>query len=144
MRPKLGLQDARDGDGDAELIGDWLNYLQNKELDYTLSFRALATRIDADDTSRFGEFEARWRQRITDQETEPAALAALMNSVNPLFIPRNHRVEQAIQQAVAGELTVFEDLNAVLARPFVEQPEFAHYAEAPDRHERVTRTFCGT
>jgi len=142
MRPKLGLQDAKDGD--AELIGDWLNYLQDKELDYTLSFRELATRIDAGDTSRFGEFESRWRQRIGKQEKESAELVALMNSVNPLFIPRNHRVEQAIQQAVAGNLTIFEDLNAVLARPFEEQPEFAHYAEAPERHERVTRTFCGT
>jgi uncharacterized protein YdiU (UPF0061 family) len=142
MRPKLGLQDARDGD--AELIGDWLNYLQDKELDYTLSFRELATRIDAEDASRFGEFESRWRQRIGKQEKESAELVALMNSVNPLFIPRNHRVEQAIQKAVEGDLGIFEDLNAVLARPFAEQPEFAHYAEAPERHERVTRTFCGT
>jgi len=142
MRPKLGLQDARDGD--AGLISDWLNYLQDKELDYTLSLRELATRIESGDGSRFGEFESRWRHRIGKQEKESAELVALMNSVNPLFIPRNHRVEQAIHQAVAGDLTIFEDLNAVLARPFVEQPEFAHYAEAPGRHERVTRTFCGT
>ncbi len=79
-----------------------------------------------------------------EQDIKPAAVVALMNSVNPLFIPRNHRVEQAIQKAVAGDLTIFEDLNTVLARPFVEQPEFAHYAEAPERDERVTRTFCGT
>jgi len=142
MRPKLGLQDARDGD--AELIGDWLNYLQDEELDYTLSFRELATRIAAEDAPRFGEFELRWRQRIGEQDTGPADLLALMNSVNPLFIPRNHRVEQAIQKAVEGDLGVFEDLNAVLARPFTEQPEFAQYAEAPEQNERVTRTFCGT
>jgi len=142
MRPKLGLRDEKDGD--AELIGDWLNHLQEKELDYTLSFRELATRIDACDTSRFGEFESRWRHRVGKQEQESEELVALMNSVNPLFIPRNHRVEQAIQKAVAGDLTIFEDLNAVLARPYVEQPEFAHYAEAPERHERVTHTFCGT
>ena len=142
MRPKLGLQEAEDGD--AKLIDDWLNYLQDKELDYTLSFRELATRIDAEDTSSFGDFELRWRQRIGKQEKGSAELAALMNSVNPLFIPRNHRVEQAIQEAVAGDLTTFEDLNTVLARPFAEQPEFAHYAEAPKQQERVTRTFCGT
>ena len=142
MRPKLGLQDARDGD--AELIRDFLNYLQDKELDYTLSFRELATRIDAVETSRFGEFELRWRRRIGEQGIESAELMTLMNSVNPLFIPRNHRVEQAIQKAVEGDLGIFEDLNAVLARPFVEQPEYAQYAEAPERNERVTRTFCGT
>ena len=142
MRPKLGLQDAREDD--AELISDWLNYLQDEELDFTLSFRDLATRVDASDALRFGDFEARWRQRIGQQELAPAEIAKLMNSVNPLFIPRNHRVEQAIDQAVDGDLGVFEDLNRVLAKPFEEQPEFASYAEAPEQHERVTRTFCGT
>jgi len=142
MRPKFGLTNMEDGD--TQLIGDWLKYLQDNELDYTLSFRRLATRIDASDTEQFGEFEQRWRQRVGNQETKSAETVVLMNSVNPLFIPRNHRIEQAISEAVAGDLTVFEDLNVVLARPFEEQPEFAHYAEAPEPHERVTRTFCGT
>ena len=142
MRPKLGLQDA--SDGDHELVREWLDYLERNELDYTLSFRQLATRIDADDESGFGEFESRWRQRMGQQKAAPADLAKLMNSVNPLFIPRNHRVEQAINQAVDGDLGIFEDLNSALARPFDEQPEFACYAEAPERHERVARTFCGT
>jgi uncharacterized protein YdiU (UPF0061 family) len=142
MRPKLGLTDNKDGD--AELIGDWLIYLQDNELDYTLSFRDLATRIDSDDPARFGEFEHRWRQRVGNQAPESAEVAALMNSVNPLFIPRNHRIEQAIQEAVEGDLTTFSDLNAVLAQPYVEQPEYAKYAKAPEPHERVTRTYCGT
>jgi uncharacterized protein YdiU (UPF0061 family) len=143
MRRKLGLIDNKK-DGDAELIGTWLNYLQDNALDYTLSFRELATRFDASDPARFGEFEQRWRQRVGNQATESAAVVALMNSVNPLFIPRNHRIEQAIQEAVAGDLSVFRDLNVALARPFVEQPEYAHYAEAPEPNERVTQTFCGT
>ena len=71
-------------------------------------------------------------------------MVALMDSVNPIFIPRNHRIEQAIQDAVAGDLTVFKDLNVVLAQPFLEQPEYAHYADAPERNERVIQTFCGT
>ena len=142
MRPKLGLTGTNDGD--AKLIGDWLNYLQENALDYTLSFRELATRIEASDSPRFGEFEQLWRQRVNDQALEPAATQDLMNSVNPVFIPRNHRIEQAIQKAVDGDLTVFKDLNAVLAQPFLEQPEYAHYAEAPEPSERVTQTFCGT
>ena len=142
MRPKLGLTEGR-GD-DAELIGEWLNHLQNNELDYTLSFRELAMRIDATDTSRFGEFEQRWRQRVGNQATSSSEVATVMNSVNPLYIPRNHRVEQAISQAVAGDLSVFGDLNLVLAQPFEKQPGFAQYAEAPAPDERVTETFCGT
>jgi len=142
MRPKLGLTEGREDD--ADLIGEWLNHLQNNELDYTLSFRELAMRIDATDTSRFGEFEQRWRQRVGNQATSSSEIATVMNSVNPLYIPRNHRVEQAISEAVAGDLSVFRDLNSVLARPFEKQPGFAQYAEAPAQDERVTETFCGT
>jgi len=142
MRHKLGLQDARKGD--AELISDLLKFLHDNELDYTLSFRNLATRIDAADDSIFGEFETRWRMRLGERQQDSSVTLALMNSVNPLFIPRNHRVEQAIQQAVQGDLSIFEDLNTVLAKPFDEQPEFAHYADAPAKDERVTKTFCGT
>ena len=142
MRPKLGLLNGQEGDH--ELVKSWLDHLQDDELDYTLSFRELAQRVDASDEPRFGEVELRWRQRIGQQEKSPAEIARLMNSVNPLFIPRNHRVEQAINQAVAGDLSVFEELNTVLSRPYSEQPKLAHYAEAPELGERVTRTFCGT
>ena len=142
MRPKLGIQDAQDDD--LELVREWLDHLQENELDYTLSFRELANRVGASEETVFGNFESRWRQRIEQQEAAPADIAKLMNSVNPLFIPRNHRVEQAIDQAVDGDLSVFEDLNNALAKPFDEQTEFSHYAEAPERHERVARTFCGT
>ena len=131
-------------DDDSELINEWLTHLQQQELDYTLSFRQLAARAVADNESSFGEFETRWRQRINEQDIKTADIPELMNAVNPLFIPRNHRVEQAISEAVAGDLTVFNDLNTVLAQPFDEQPGFKHYAEAPQRHERVTQTFCGT
>ena len=142
MRPKLGLFDVQEGDH--ELVNSWLEHLQDNELDYTLSFRTLAECVDSSDETRFGEFELRWRQRIGQQKNTPAEIAKLMNSVNPLFIPRNHRVEQAINQAVTGDLTIFEELNTVLSQPYLEQPKLAHYAEAPEPHERVAQTFCGT
>jgi uncharacterized protein YdiU (UPF0061 family) len=142
MRSKLGLTEPQEGDH--QLILSWLKYLHENALDYTLSFRELATRIDASDPPRFGEFEQRWRRRLGNQATEPAEALALMNSVNPIFIPRNHRIEQAIREAVAGDLTVFRTLNVVLAQPFSEQPEYAEYAAAPEPNECVTQTFCGT
>jgi len=142
MRPKLGLLDTEDDD--VALINDWLTFLQDNTLDFTLSFRQLATRFDASDPPQFGEFEQRWRRRIGGQGNESAECVALMNSVNPIFIPRNHRIEQAIQKAVAGDMTNFRDLNVVLAQPFSEQAEYSKYAEAPKPGERVTETFCGT
>ncbi len=142
MGPKLGLYEVQEAD--AGLIAEWLKYLNDNGLDYTLSFRELASRADALDEARFGPFETKWRQRTRSQGKAPAEISASMNSVNPLFIPRNHRVEQAISEAVEGDLTVFEDMNAALAQPYTEQPGLSDYAKAPGAQERVTRTFCGT
>ncbi len=67
-----------------------------------------------------------------------------MRFVNPLFIPRNHRVEQAISAGITGDFIPFETLLAVLARPFDDQPEFVRYADPPRPDEIVRQTFCGT
>ena len=142
MGPKLGLYDVQEAD--AGLIAEWLKYLNDNGLDYTLSFRELASRADAEDETRYGSFETKWRRRVGSQGRTPAEISAFMNSVNPLFIPRNHRVEQAISEAVGGYLTVFHDMNTALAQPYTEQPGLSDYAQAPEPQERVTRTFCGT
>lgn len=142
MAGKLGF--ALEEDADAELIGDWLALLQRDGLDYTLSFRRLADRVEAEDTSRFGEFEQRWKHRLAREPDPPAAIRRRMDAVNPLYIPRNHQVERAIRGAIDGDLTVFRELLEVSRRPFEEQPRHAKYAEPPAPDERVARTFCGT
>ena len=145
MRRKLGLtQDSDKQDDDVELVREWLAYLQDNGLDYTLSFRELADRVDADDEPRFGEIELIWRKRLQEQGTSAADVRESMNAVNPRFIARNHQVERAIQGAIDGDLTVFNELHEVLARPFDEQPGFDQYAVPPRVEERVTQTFCGT
>ncbi len=68
-----------------------------------------------------------------------------MRAVNPAFIPRNHLVEAALRAAVErSDFQPFEDLLAVLSRPFEDQPGLAHYAMPPRDEERVLQTFCGT
>ncbi len=68
-----------------------------------------------------------------------------MRSVNPAFIPRNHRVEAMIKAAVENEnFTLFEELLVVLSRPFDDQPDFIEYQNPPTKEERVLATFCGT
>ena len=142
MAGKLGLQSVQEGD-DA-LVNAWLQLMQDRGLDFTLSFRALAGRAEADDNSVFGEFEQRWRLRLGQQPADAAEIRSQMNGVNPLYIPRNHQVERAIEAAVAGDMSVFEELQRVLQRPFDEQPGLEAYAEPPRPDERVTQTFCGT
>jgi uncharacterized protein YdiU (UPF0061 family) len=146
MQRKLGLvaDDAGEEGGDAALVREWLGFLQSNELDYTLSFRELAGRTNGDGPPRFGDFEEKWLRRLARQAQNPADVSASMNAVNPLFIPRNHQVERAIQAAISGDLSIFNELREVLAKPFEEQPEFARYADPPAPEERVAQTFCGT
>ena len=68
-----------------------------------------------------------------------------MRTVNPAFIPRNHRVEQALDAAIEyGDFSPFAELLTVLSRPYEDQAAFADYANPPQTDERVFRTFCGT
>ena len=142
MAPKLGLFDPQSSD--ADLIVELLEYLNEKAHDFTLSFRGLASRIDAVDEAQFGAFESKWRERVTNQGKTPAEVAELMNSVNPLFIPRNHRVEEAIASAVAGDLAPFHRMVDVLAHPFTDQPDADDLRRPPLPAEVVQQTFCGT
>jgi uncharacterized protein YdiU (UPF0061 family) len=122
----------------------WLQRLQDNQLDYTQSFRQLASRLDADDPPLFGDFEAHWLQQIDRQPGGRAQAEQIMATSNPRFIPRNHQVERAIQAAYDDDLSVFNELQQVLSAPFQEHPGLEQYALPPGNHERVLATFCGT
>ena len=142
MRAKLGLS-TEDPD-DVSLVSDWLDALQTAGADFALAHRELAERYAADESVEFGEVEECWRTRVAVEGFTRDQVRDRMHGVNPLYIPRNHRVEEAIQGAYAGDLTVFHELVAVLAKPFEEQAGRERYAEPPRPEERVTQTFCGT
>jgi uncharacterized protein YdiU (UPF0061 family) len=154
LRAKIGLFTPRDGD--EALVQDLLDAMAKNQADFTLTFRRLSdeaegTRRDPDarqlfaDPSAFDEWAARWRQRTAEEPQTPMERAVLMRSVNPAFIPRNHRIEAVIQAAVASDdYGPFEELLTVLAKPYEDQPAFADYANPPDPHQRVLQTFCGT
>ena len=151
MRSKLGLQN--EAPGDLELVMDLLSRLATSAVDYTLFFRRLcdvATRPDAvaslfDDPGAFHEWAERWRARLAAEGSTPEARAEAMRRANPAFIPRNHRIEEAIAAATdRDDFAPFETLVRVLARPFDDQPGAAHLADPPEPEERVQQTFCGT
>ena len=154
LRQKIGLFTARDGD--EALVQDLLDAMAKNKADFTLTFRRLSGA--AEDAARdqdvgtlfagpvaYDEWAARWRQRTAEEPQTPAERAAMMRAINPAFIPRNHRIEAVIQAAVASDdYAPFEELLAVLAKPYEEQPAFADYANPPEPHQRVLQTFCGT
>ncbi|AYG65558.1 MULTISPECIES: protein adenylyltransferase SelO [unclassified Rhizobium] len=153
MRAKIGL--ASEEDGDLELIQSLLAMMQQQGADFTLAFRRLAALAADEDVTDFAAtfsdpqstapWLERWRERLSRDPQTPATRAAAMRRVNPAFIPRNHRIEQAIEAATEdGDFSLFEALLKVLATPYEDQPAFAPYAEPPLPSERVLQTFCGT
>jgi uncharacterized protein YdiU (UPF0061 family) len=142
MGRKLGLTHVEKDD--SSLVTAWLQHLQDQGLDYSQSFHRLSERLTSDSQPVFGDFEARWLQRVDSQPGGRPQAAELMASSNPLVIPRNHQVERAIQAAFSGDYSIFNELRQVLAQPFSQLPGLAHYAEPPLEHERVRTTFCGT
>ncbi|MGB8818163.1 MAG: YdiU family protein [Rhizobiaceae bacterium] len=153
MRRKLGLNTAQDGD--AELIKQLLDQMQLQSVDYTIAMRALAQVENTEGRSSFASLFAdeqtvaawleEWTGRLAAEGSNPAVASQIINAVNPAFIPRNHRIEEAIRAAEdSGDFTAFHRLADVLAAPFDDQPEHADLQRPPSPEERVTKTFCGT
>jgi uncharacterized protein YdiU (UPF0061 family) len=149
MRRKLGL--GTEQDGDASLAQDLLNAMAGGQADFTATFRQLDPETDDKvrplfaDPAAYDAWAARWRERLAREPQDAAARRAAMQAANPVYIPRNHRVEAAIAAAVEHEdFAPFEELLKVLARPYEERAEFADYAEPAPPDQGVYRTFCGT
>ncbi|WP_344688835.1 protein adenylyltransferase SelO [Blastococcus jejuensis] len=145
MRTKLGLPDGLDDAVASALVDDLLALLEEGRVDHTSFFRALgaAARGDAEPARRMvldlAAFDA-WAQRWRALEPDAAA----MDRANPVYIPRNHLVEEALDAATAGDLGPVERLLEALSRPYDERPGLARYAAPAPDETGPYRTFCGT
>ena len=145
LRAKLGLSP----DAPFEVITDCLNLLAEQKIDFTLFFRKLTQVANGEDpailTSMFTDTTAldEWLNKWRGATNASLDLTA-MQSANPILIPRNHRVEQAIQSAYQGDHAPFKRLVDALAAPYEERPEYADLEMQPEPDEVVHRTFCGT
>lgn len=147
MRSKLGLLDEEAED--EALVKDFLELMEKHSADYTNTFLALT--FDTLEgtawfgTSEFAEWHERWQARLDRQQGGKEVSTQLMRTSNPAVIPRNHRVEEALERAEnQGDLSVMEKLLAVLSDPFAHSPEQAEYAELPAQCDTSYQTFCGT
>ncbi len=151
MRAKLGL--AREDEKDGALAGDMLAIMAQAGTDYTGFFRSLAGAVtgggEAAIAALGGHGEARawllrWRERIAAESSAPGEIPARMNRINPLYIPRNHLVEAALDDAYSGNMETFDALLTALQSPFEARPGMeALTAPAPESCGPY-RTFCGT
>jgi uncharacterized protein YdiU (UPF0061 family) len=154
VRRKIGLASAA-ADGDVDLIKRLFATMQRAEADFTLTFRRLALAADSPgeqtalfelfaETSGIRNWLRDWHQRLAYDPQSVAERVASMRRANPAFIPRNHRVEAALNAAFEADFKPFLQLLGILQRPYDDQPEAAEYGQPPQPSERVLETFCGT
>lgn len=147
MRRKLGI--FNEEEGDRFLIEELLQMMQKYRADYTNTFRAL-TFDKLEDTSLFQSLEyikwnESWKTRLDRQQESRESSHELMRNSNPTVIPRNHRVEEALEAAVnKGDFSVMEKLLDVLSNPYAHTPDQEEYCSLPEVSARPYRTFCGT
>jgi uncharacterized protein YdiU (UPF0061 family) len=154
MRRKIGLTSIEEGD--TELIRRLLSAMHGAAADFTLTFRKLAVSSEApagDDALRqlftspaeLDVWLRDWRTRLARDPQPATERAESMRRVNPAYIPRNHRVEAALNAASEeGDVKPFLKLLEILQKPFDDQPDAAGFELPALPEERVINTFCGT
>jgi len=145
MRTKLGLSADVDGAEASRLVTDLVALVQAGHVDHTSFFRSLgaAARGDAEpargmflDLAGFDAWTERWLALGPDADA--------MDRTNPVYVPRNHLVEEALAAATGGDLAPLDRLLEAVSAPYDERPGLERYAEpAPDSFGAYT-TFCGT
>ena len=145
FRAKLGLPP----EAPVELITECLELLGAQAVDFTLFFRQLTRIAGGADSGTltamfasrepFEQWLGRWRSHAA-----PGTHLAGMRAANPVLIPRNHRIEQAIQSGYRGDSAPFHRLVNALAAPYADQREYADLETPPGPEEIVHETFCGT
>jgi uncharacterized protein YdiU (UPF0061 family) len=147
MRAKLGI--FNEEPGDESLIEDLLSMMQKYKGDYTNTFRALTFDKIEDtpmfSTAEFTQWHKQWQERLGREQEQKTSWQQLMKNSNPAVIPRNHRVEEALEAAVKhGDFSVMEGLLDTLSNPYAYSPEQADYCTPPQLTNQPYQTFCGT
>ena len=145
MHTKLGLPDGLDGELSGQLVAELLTQLQQSHVDYTSFFRNLGAAARGDleparghflDLATFDAWLDRWRAVGPD--------GAAMDRVNPVYIPRNHLVEEALAAATDGNLEPMTRVLDAVRSPFAELPGLERFAEPAPVDFGAYQTFCGT
>ena len=146
LRAKVGLFGEQPED--EKLITDLLDWMHQKGADYTNTFLDLTNEAplkgESYNSDTFKEWHARWQARVVKNTQPLESSLALMRANNPVVIPRNHIVEQALDAATNGDLHPLKNLLAALQEPYKNSSDLKPYQCPPKPEEKVCHTFCGT
>jgi len=146
MGSKLGF--AETGQEDQKLITELLDWMHKNSADFTNTFLNLCKEEIPNGalytSESFQSWHVRWQNRLRKEEQGLETSFALMRSVNPAVIPRNHKVEEALQAGEEGNFKPFHDLLNAVEKPYVDGDHLLPYQAPPQPGEKVLQTFCGT
>lgn len=153
MCKKIGLDSTKTNSQEA--LTKLLRIMLDNKSDYTLTFRYLSEIIKGKRDSSFKQqflehnqisnWLKEWKELIKDQDLAKKEIVLSMESSNPVFIPRNHLVERAIEAAVENnDFSEMKTLLTILSKPYEEQSKYGEYMKPPKPLEVVHQTFCGT
>ena len=145
MKNKLGL--IGEGYKDQVLIIDLLTWMHQNKADYTNTFCYLMNEKIQDDKvykdENFMIWKKRWEERLKIDNNKEKYIK-LMRSTNPLVIPRNHKVEEALVAADKNDLEPLIKLNKILSKPYDKQEGLENYQISVYPKNKDFKTFCGT
>jgi len=146
MRKKLGL--IGDDANDEKLIIDLLTWMHKNKSDYTNTFCFLMNQNFQNkkiyNSQSFLDWKKLWQNRLKIHNNSPEKSLKLMRSSNPLVIPRNHKVEEALESANGGNLNPAKNLLKILEKPYEGKEEIIEYQSPAPPSDKIYKTFCGT
>jgi len=143
MANKLGV--SSEEDINAELIEQWLTFLETNQLDYCQSYHNLKMHISGETKEwfKYPNF-SKWYEKLTSSFSSRDDAVQLMSEVNPVIIPRNHMIQRAIENAFKGDYGLVTEAWERFRTPYDLKHIETNFFKAPESHEVVTQTFCGT
>ena len=151
MCEKIGLNGGKKEN--QTLLRNFLKIMMDNEADYTITFRNLSKVLFEDSDEFFNQFAEKkeinawlknWEQALKKEHKDLSNLTENLNRINPVYIPRNHQVQLAIDLAYENDFSKMLEMIEVFKNPFKEVSEYVSYSQAPLEKEKIRRTFCGT
>ena len=151
MCKKIGLDGSKKNN--QEMLRNLLKLMMDNESDFTITFRSLSDILLNNSDNFLAQFHQKdevsgwinnWKSALNLENKNVGEIILNLNNTNPMYIPRNHQVQKAIEESYLGNFKVLEEMLDVLKNPFQENVSLSHYSEAPSEQQRVTQTFCGT
>jgi len=151
MCKKIGL----DGESkiNQDILKKLLKIMMNNESDFTIAFRSISNLLRNDPKNFLNEFKKdkeitiwleSWKKAIHNENEDVNQLAVELDKLNPIYIPRNHQVQQTIELAYEGDFSKFWEMLEIIKRPFDENEKYTEYEKRPLEDQKVRKTFCGT